>query len=152
MRIKVLHLVGTSIVAFATGGALSGQATSTWSWTDSQDGYRADPAHHRVLFEDDNVRILEVMLAPGAKENAHVHKLSAVFVIDQFPKFTTHPECSDQVYCWGGKAFTIERPPGGPSMPVVTKSGPVGLHYATNDDTIPFHAYKIEYKKLHFEE
>ncbi|MGC3981887.1 MAG: hypothetical protein QM808_11545 [Steroidobacteraceae bacterium] len=150
-RSNMLWLALT-FTAFAAGAATSGQSTVAWPWSPAQDAVKADPTHHKILYEDANIRILEVVVAPGAKEESHTHQWSSVFLIDSFPTFKLHYQCNDKALCRHGKTTTIDRPLSGTPMPVVAKNGPDGLHYATNEDTIPFHGYKIEYKKLQFSE
>jgi hypothetical protein len=36
-----------------------------WTWPDSLDAVEAAPASHRILFENDAVRVLETRIAPG---------------------------------------------------------------------------------------
>jgi hypothetical protein len=43
----------------------------------------AAPANHKVVFENDHLRILEVTLEPGEEEPLHHHRWPSVFVFDQ---------------------------------------------------------------------
>jgi hypothetical protein len=42
------------------------------------DAVAAAPYSHRVMFEDEHVRVLEIRLPPGATEPIHVHALPSV--------------------------------------------------------------------------
>jgi hypothetical protein len=42
------------------------------------DAVTAAPRSHRVLFEDDHVRVLEIVIAPLAVEPVHIHMLPSV--------------------------------------------------------------------------
>ncbi len=42
------------------------------------DAVAAAPYSHRVMFEDEHVRVLEIHLPPGASEPVHVHALPSV--------------------------------------------------------------------------
>jgi hypothetical protein len=42
------------------------------------DAVTAAPYSHRVMFEDEHVRVLEIRLPPGASEPVHVHALPSV--------------------------------------------------------------------------
>jgi hypothetical protein len=53
------------------------------SWDPNLDAVAAAPRHHKVLFENDNLRVLEVILAPGDEEPVHHHRWPSVFVLDQ---------------------------------------------------------------------
>ncbi len=37
-----------------------------WPWPETMDALQAAPASHRVLLENDGVRVLEVVIEPGA--------------------------------------------------------------------------------------
>ncbi len=61
-------------------------ATSTVA---AQDAVKADPKHYKVIFENDQVRVLQVKYGPGEKSVMHEHPNSvAVFVKDSNVKFT----------------------------------------------------------------
>src|SRR3981081_1890768 len=56
---------------------------------DPLDALAAAPNNHRVLYEDDHVRALEVTVEPGEIENMHHHPRASVFIHDApMPKFT----------------------------------------------------------------
>ena len=42
------------------------------------DAVTAAPYSHRVMFEDEHVRVLEIRLPPGASEPVHIHALPSV--------------------------------------------------------------------------
>jgi hypothetical protein len=42
------------------------------------DAVTAAPYSHRVLFEDEHVRVLDIRLPPGASEPVHIHALPSV--------------------------------------------------------------------------
>ena len=49
----------------------------------AQDAVKVDPAHHKVEFENDQVRVLRVTIAPGEKTPVHEHPaIVAVFLND----------------------------------------------------------------------
>ncbi len=55
----------------------------------AQDPVKVDPAHHKVEFENDQVRVLRVTLAPGEKTPAHSHPGGvAVFLNDSKNRLT----------------------------------------------------------------
>ena len=53
------------------------------NWDPDLDAVVAAPKNHRVLFENDNLRVLEVILEPGEEEPVHHHRWPSVFVFDQ---------------------------------------------------------------------
>jgi hypothetical protein len=52
-------------------------------WDPSLDAVIAAPANHKVLFENDKLRVLEVILEPDEEEPTHHHRWPSVFVFDQ---------------------------------------------------------------------
>jgi quercetin dioxygenase-like cupin family protein len=55
----------------------------------AQDAVRVDPAHHKVEFENDQVRVLRVTLAPGEKTPSHSHPGGvAIFLNDSQNRLT----------------------------------------------------------------
>ena len=47
----------------------------------------AAPANHRLLFEDDAVRVLEVTVQPGERENLHHHRWPSIMVVLARPNY-----------------------------------------------------------------
>ena len=43
----------------------------------------AAPKHHKVMFENERLRVLEVTLPPNDEEPIHHHRWPSVFVFDQ---------------------------------------------------------------------
>lgn len=53
----------------------------TWPWPDSLDAVIAAPKSHRVLLENERVRVLEVRIAPGELVPVHTHRWpSAIYI------------------------------------------------------------------------
>lgn len=56
-------------------------------WSPGLDAIIAAPKNHKVLLENDKVRILEVTLAPNEVENLHHHKWPSVLYIQEAGDF-----------------------------------------------------------------
>jgi hypothetical protein len=78
----------------------------------------AAPAHHKVIFENDRLRVLEVTLEPNDEEPVHHHRWPSVFVLDAVkppihdyaPDGTQLPPNRDVVRAidsWDGKGCLI---------------------------------------------
>jgi hypothetical protein len=52
------------------------------TWDPALDAVAAAPANHKVLFENERLRVLEVILPPGEEEPVHHHRWPSVFVFD----------------------------------------------------------------------
>jgi hypothetical protein len=53
------------------------------TWDPALDAVIAAPKHHKVIFENDRLRVLEVILDPQDEEPVHHHRWPSVFVFDQ---------------------------------------------------------------------
>jgi quercetin dioxygenase-like cupin family protein len=73
--VKAALLLGALGAAF-----LLGQSTSNFDkwWTPENDALAVAPQHHKVLFENDEVRVLEVTVSPGVREPLHAHRYPSV--------------------------------------------------------------------------
>lgn len=49
------------------------QPVTDWAWPDELDALVAAPEHHRALFENDFVRVLETHIPAGARTAVHTH-------------------------------------------------------------------------------
>lgn len=69
--VKIAALFGALGAAF-----LLGQSTSNFDkwWTPENDALAAAPQNHKLLFENDEVRVLEVTVPPGVREPLHAHR------------------------------------------------------------------------------
>ena len=57
--------------------------TDPSTWDTALDAVTAAPKHHKVLFENEHLRVLEVILEPNDEEPVHHHRRHSVFVFDQ---------------------------------------------------------------------
>ena len=58
-----------------------------WTWPDSLDALTASPESHRLLFENDAVRVLETRIAPGETTGLHTHRWSGTLYVRSFDHF-----------------------------------------------------------------
>jgi len=54
-----------------------------WPWPRTMDALVAAPASHRVLMENSQVRVLEVVIEPGNREPEHTHEAASVMIVDE---------------------------------------------------------------------
>ena len=52
--------------------------STNWKWADSLDAVKAAPNSHKIIFENDKIRILEVILEPHGFEPMHTHSYPSV--------------------------------------------------------------------------
>jgi hypothetical protein len=58
-----------------------------WIWPDSLDALVAAGESHRLLFENDTVRVIETRIAPGQTTPVHTHRWPGVLYIRGFSDF-----------------------------------------------------------------
>lgn len=46
----------------------------SWPWPEEQDALAAAPLHHKLLFENDQVRVLDTRITPGETTALHTHQ------------------------------------------------------------------------------
>jgi hypothetical protein len=117
---------------------LSMDGTDPADWDPTLDGVLAAPENHKVLYEDDAIRVISVTVAPGMVEKPHHHRLPAIFVIDRLVKLRDFNGAT-------GKEIPLPIPKDAP-LPITARFLPQPLHYVENLDTMLFHATRIEFK------
>ena len=104
---------------------------------DAMDGVVASPKNHTVLYEDADVRVIDVHSAPHTQETMHTHARPAVMYVDSQG---------------AGRYFTPEdmvgrSHPTDPNFkPRIFATKPEGLHATENTGDVPFHAIRVEFK------
>ena len=102
---------------------------------DELDAMAAAPENHTVIFENDQVRVLKVLVRPGEVEKPHTHKWPSVFTITSMPKIKYFNE--EGVAC---------PPSGNRQEGVPFWLGPEGVHYVENPEDRPLEAIRVELK------
>jgi hypothetical protein len=59
-------------------GTTANTDSTVWPWADSLDAVKAAGKNHQVIFENEKIRILEVLLRPHEFETMHTHRLPSV--------------------------------------------------------------------------
>ena len=54
-------------------------SASEWSWPDSLDALVAAPRHHKLIYENDSIRILDTRIPVGDTVPVHTHRWPAVY-------------------------------------------------------------------------
>lgn len=111
-----------------------------WPWPDSVDAVVAAPKSHRVFIDNEQVRVLEVLIEPGEKEPPHTHRWPSVMIVDQRSRIRYYNEEDRPVY-ETPKNFEA------PENLEPRWMDPEGLHAVENIDSKPFHAIRIEIKE-----
>jgi hypothetical protein len=63
-----------------------------WNWDDSLDALIASPGHHKLLFENSSVRVLDTLIRPGEMTAIHTHRYPASLYILSWSDFIRYDE------------------------------------------------------------
>ena len=109
-----------------------------WPWPETMDALQAAPASHRLLLDNDRVRVLDVAIEPGAREPEHTHQAASVMIIDE----------PARIRYYQGDALLFESQAPSESQPGVRVRWmePEGPHSVENTDEHRYHAIRIELK------
>ena len=110
-----------------------------WPWPQTMDALLAAPGSHRLVLENDRVRVLEVVIEPGEREPAHTHQAPSVMIVDE----------PARIRYYQGDALLFEsqaRPRSGSDMRVRWME-PEGPHSVGNIDQRRYHAIGVELKR-----
>src|SRR5580692_1490794 len=86
-RLRTICLVSLfATLALAQSQApISTDGSDPAKWDRKLDGLIAAPSNHKILFENDNIRVQSVNIPPGTEEPYHLHPYYSVLVIDSLP-------------------------------------------------------------------
>jgi len=68
------------------GNAISSDGTDPKTWDPKLEATIAAPANHKIIYEDDDVRVLLVTLKPGEREKPHDHPWPSIMVVLNVPR------------------------------------------------------------------
>ena len=66
---------------------MSTEPSKNQEWPDELDALVAAPEHHKLLFENDFVRVLDALIPPGQITKVHTHKWSASLYVLSWSDF-----------------------------------------------------------------
>jgi hypothetical protein len=122
-------------------GEASAQARQeSWTHPESLDAVIAAPNNHRILLENDRVRVLEVIVPPHRREPVHTHRWASVLHIDM-PSRIRYYNSTGRMVREGGFVKRNEM------RPTTLWMNPEEPHAVENISDIPFHAIRVELKR-----
>ena len=107
---------------------------------DSLDAVAASPEHHKVLFENDQVRVLEVLIRPGEETNVHTHIWGGPLHVLSWSDFIRYDADGN---------VTAKSTPGAPSLQpgAVVWADPLPAHSFKNTGDRDVHLILTELKR-----
>lgn len=112
----------------------------TWPWPDSMEALVAAPNNHKVILENDRVRVLEVTIKPREKEPVHGHRWPSVLYIDKAGDFRDFDMKGNVLF----DSRTAKEPI---RYPVTQWMEPQAPHAVENLGDEPIHLVRVELKK-----
>jgi hypothetical protein len=115
--------------------------TDDTEWPLHLDALVAAPANHRLLLEDDAVRVLEITVEPGERENLHHHRWPSIMVVLARPNYRNLDADGNEIPPSGGT-------PPSPALPRALRLPPQRLHAIEVAADAPhgFRGIRIEFK------
>jgi hypothetical protein len=110
-----------------------------WPWPDQLDALSAAPANHRLLLDNDRVRVLDTVIEPGATTPMHTHRWPAVYVVLSWSDFVRRDA--------DGAVMLDTRTAGmGATPPLALLGEPLAPHTLENVGTQPLRVISTELK------
>jgi hypothetical protein len=69
-----------------------------WPWPASMDALVAAPRHHRKIFENDRVRVLEVWIPRGETVPVHTHRWPGVLHLQSWSEHVGRDEAGKLIF------------------------------------------------------
>jgi isopentenyldiphosphate isomerase len=110
-------------------------------WAEELDALLAAPQHHKLLFENELVRVLDANIPPGEMTNVHTHKYPASLYFISWSDFMRYDAEGNLLL----DSRTIEKIP----LPGTAMwSGPLAPHALKNVGDTNLHVISVEIKPL----
>lgn len=110
-------------------------------WPPELDALSAAPANHRLVFENDRVRVLDTQIAAGERTPVHTHRWPAVHHVRTWSAFVRRD--ANGVVLLDSRAAGLSAAPG-----EVLWGEPLGPHTLENTGDEPLHIVSIEIKTV----
>lgn len=112
---------------------------SDCAWPAEFDAVTAAPGNHKVILENEHVRVLEVVVPPHTTEPVHAHCWPATLYIQESGDIVDR-DASGKV------VFDTRELPAKPQLPFARWSPPQPPHAIENLSDIPLRLLRIEHK------
>lgn len=123
-----------------------GLASPAWAQDPPNfDAVAAAPGSHQILLENENLRVLRVVIEPGATEPVHDHAWRSVMYFEQ-PQPITYIRYK---LIDGAPVETERADAPAEALTGAASAPPEGLHAVKNRGTGKFLALRVEFKPAH---
>ena len=111
-----------------------------WPWPDELDAMIAATKHHKLLLENERVRVLDTCIPSGERTEVHTHKWPATFYVMSWSDFIRYDDKGNFVL----DSRTLANPP---SAGTAMWSEPLAPHSLENIGSQDLRVISIELKK-----
>lgn len=111
-------------------------------WPPELDALAAAPSHHRLLLENDRVRVLDTAIPPGDRTPIHTHQWPAVHYVLSWSDFVRRDETGSVMVDTRLTAYAA-------NPPQVLWGEPLPAHSLENVGASVLHIISIEQKTAH---
>ena len=118
---------------------MSNEISNSSEWPDELDALSAAPEHHKLLFENDLVRVIDTLIPPGEITRVHTHKWPASLYVISWSNFIRY----DAV---GNIMVDSRKLPETPLQSSALWSGPLKPHALENIGDTDIHIISVEIK------
>ena len=137
---RVLAVGVSLLVLGARDGSGEGAEAEKCGWSAEFEAVKAAPGNHKVIFENDRVRVLDVVVPPRTKEPVHGHCRPSVLYVMEGGAYVD--------YDVDGKVLFDSRKAGPPpALPMVEWLESTPPHAVENLGDDPIHLIRVELKK-----
>ena len=110
-----------------------------WPWPDSPDALTAAPDYHKVILENERVRVLDTSMRAGERTPVHTHRWPAVLYVLSWSDFIRYDD--------NGNVLLDSREVDALKVaPTVLWSAPLPPHSLLNIGTADMHIISVELK------
>ena len=110
-----------------------------WPWPEELDALQAAPQHHKLLFENEKVRVIDACIPPGEVTALHTHKWPASLYVISWSDFIRYDSNGNVVL--DSKSLAKS-----PSPSSAFWSEPLMPHTLRNTGTNDLHIISLEIK------
>ena len=111
-----------------------------WPWPDSLDALKAAPDYHRVILENERVRVLDASIRAGERTPVHTHRWPAVLYVLSWSDFVRYDD-KGNVLLDSREVESLK------VAPTVLWSAPLPPHSLLNIGAADMHIISVELKE-----
>jgi hypothetical protein len=115
-------------------------AENNWPWPEELDALKAAPKHHKLLFENETVRVINACIPPGETTEIHTHQWAASLYVISWSDFIRYDNNGNVIL----DSRNLSQSPY-PSTALWCE--PLAPHALKNTGTKDLHIISVEIKK-----